>query len=139
MSVSITTVFPWVEPTRSRNGVLSDYLLKTKDCMWSVNPSGFSIQMGREIEPLCKKKSIDKTSLSWPEEKTNDHQCSHLHLHLTSYSTCDMLAQYRIDSLGRTMKIKREKLVEEICSSSTFCLMENSAHRASWSQLDLPK
>lgn len=50
-----------------------------------------------------------------------------------------MLAQYRIDSPGCTVKIKREMLMEEICSSSTFCLMENSVYRASWSQLDLPK
>ena len=44
--------------------------------MWSINLSDFSIKKGRGIEPLGDKKSIDKTSLPWSEEKRDYFKCS---------------------------------------------------------------
>lgn len=69
---------------------------------------------------------LAKPSLSWPDEMTEHLKCPHIYLHCRSESTPNRWHNIELTHLDM-MKIKREMLIEEICS---FCLMEDSAHIA---------
>ena len=100
-----------------------------------VNTPGFSVRDA--ITALVKiRNTLGKPSLYCLDEKTEHLKCPYIYLHLRLDSTPNMVAQYRTGSPACVTKIKRETVMEEICS---FCLMKDSAHRARQNQLDLPE